>query len=244
MDVEVIPSSNPYAWLRLTAAGLRKVLEANCSDGERAETWIEHRVAGARQGDTLRFPMTSTKTSKTAVQRKAERDALLASLGEKVAALTSSEEWIAYLRFVAAFGSYSFNNVCLIAAQCPQATHVAGYRAWQQLDRQVRKGEKAMKILGYSTKKITRTDPEAGEEIEDRVARYPVLSVFDLPDRRRPGPHRRLPAAHRRGTRRCARSAHGVADRAGLDAVRAPFGRRPRGIHRPRAAHHHHRGRP
>jgi hypothetical protein len=35
-------------------------------------------------------------------------------------------------------------------------------------------------ILGYSTKKITRTDPETGEVIEDRLVRYPVLSVFDI----------------------------------------------------------------
>jgi hypothetical protein len=32
-----------------------------------------------------------------------------------------------------------FNNLLLIAAQCPQATHVAGYRASQQLGWQVRK---------------------------------------------------------------------------------------------------------
>lgn len=57
MDVEVIPSSNPYAWLRLTAAGLRRVVEDEFSDGERAEAWIERSVAGARKGDTLRFPI-------------------------------------------------------------------------------------------------------------------------------------------------------------------------------------------
>jgi hypothetical protein len=57
MDVEVIPSSNPYAWLRLTAAGLRYVLENNFSDGEAAESWIERCVLDARRGNTLRFPI-------------------------------------------------------------------------------------------------------------------------------------------------------------------------------------------
>ena len=57
MDVEVIPSSNPYAWLRLTAAGLRKVIEDNFSEGESAETWIEQTVKRARQGDKQRFPI-------------------------------------------------------------------------------------------------------------------------------------------------------------------------------------------
>jgi antirestriction protein ArdC len=125
----------------------------------------------------------STKTSKTTKsreQRQAEREALLAQLGEKVAALADSEEWVAYLEFVAAFRHYSFNNLLLIAAQCPHATRVAGYRKWQELGRQVRKGERSIKILGYSTKKITTTDPATGEEVEDRVVRYPVLSVFDL----------------------------------------------------------------
>jgi antirestriction protein ArdC len=59
------------------------------------------------------------------------------------------------------------NNLLLIAAQCPHATRVTGYRAWQKLGRQVRKGERAIKILGYSTKKITKTDADTGEEIED-----------------------------------------------------------------------------
>jgi hypothetical protein len=57
MDVEVIPSSNPYAWLRLTAAGLRYVLENNFSNGEEAESWLERCVLDARRGKTLRFPI-------------------------------------------------------------------------------------------------------------------------------------------------------------------------------------------
>jgi antirestriction protein ArdC len=122
----------------------------------------------------------TTKNGKSREQRQAEREALLAQLGDKVSALAISAEWLAYLRFVSAFRHYSFNNLLSIAAQCPHATPVAGYRKWQELGRQVRKGERAIKILGYSTKKITTTDPTTGEEVEDRVVRYPVLSVFDI----------------------------------------------------------------
>ncbi len=57
MDVQVIPSSNPYAWLRLTAAGLRKVIEDNFSEGEAPEVWIERMVTRARQGDSQRYPI-------------------------------------------------------------------------------------------------------------------------------------------------------------------------------------------
>lgn len=57
MDVDVIPASNPYAWLRLTAGGLRYVLENRFSEGVPAETWIEERVVRARRGETIRFPI-------------------------------------------------------------------------------------------------------------------------------------------------------------------------------------------
>jgi ParB-like nuclease domain len=57
MDLQVIPSSNPYAWLRLTSAGLRKVIEDNLSEGEPAEPWIEQTATRARQGSKQRFPI-------------------------------------------------------------------------------------------------------------------------------------------------------------------------------------------
>lgn len=121
------------------------------------------------------------KTRRSPEERKAERAALLDRLGDKVATLASSAEWIAWLRFTAAFRRYSLNNQLLIAIQYPGAQRVAGFRRWQTLGRPVRKGEKAIKILGYSTKKITETDPEIGEEREARrVPRFPVLSVFDV----------------------------------------------------------------
>jgi hypothetical protein len=62
MDVEVIPASNPYAWLRMTAAGLRYVLEQSFSDGMRAESWINERVRGARRGEFVRFPLKFVET--------------------------------------------------------------------------------------------------------------------------------------------------------------------------------------
>jgi hypothetical protein len=57
MDVGVIPSSNPYAWLRLTARGLRSALEEGFTGGEHVETWIDERVARARRGDVAPYPI-------------------------------------------------------------------------------------------------------------------------------------------------------------------------------------------
>ncbi|WP_349878823.1 ParB/RepB/Spo0J family partition protein [Micromonospora sp. HUAS YX12] len=55
MDVGVIPSSNPYAWLRLTGEGLKCVLKDSFCEGEPIDAWVEGRIAAARQGNTLRF---------------------------------------------------------------------------------------------------------------------------------------------------------------------------------------------
>lgn len=63
MDAGVIPSSNPYAWLRLTEAGLRRVLEGNFSNGKRVESWVEQCVMDARRGKTARFPIKLVETT-------------------------------------------------------------------------------------------------------------------------------------------------------------------------------------
>jgi antirestriction protein ArdC len=121
-----------------------------------------------------------TKPGRTPEQRQAEREALLATVADKIDTLTSSGEWAAYLRFLGSFRHYSFNNTLLILVQCPHASHVAGYRTWQQHSRQVRKGEKGIKIIGYSTKKRTDVDQETGEETITRIPSFPVLTVFDV----------------------------------------------------------------
>lgn len=113
-------------------------------------------------------------------QRREQAQALHDQLAEQVSRLSQSENWIAWLRFTACFRSYSLNNSWLIFAQRPDATRVLGYRQWEKLGRHVRRGEKSIKIFGYSTKKSTEVDEESGEEITRSRAFYPVLSVFDI----------------------------------------------------------------
>lgn len=63
MDVDVLPSSNPYAWLRLTATGLMHVIETSFSEGQQAEAWVEERLLAARQGHYLRFTTEFVETA-------------------------------------------------------------------------------------------------------------------------------------------------------------------------------------
>ena len=119
------------------------------------------------------------RTKKSPEQRKAEAEALHAQLAQQVEALATSEAWQRFRTFATSFHTYSLNNVLLILAQRPDASRVAGFRQWQAKGRQVRKGEKGIKILGYSSKKITVED-DSGEETERKVARFPILTVFDI----------------------------------------------------------------
>ncbi|WP_295122444.1 ArdC-like ssDNA-binding domain-containing protein [uncultured Leifsonia sp.] len=119
-------------------------------------------------------------TRRTPEERKAQAEALHASIADQVQQLTDSDQWRKFLDFTRSFHTYSLNNLLLILSQRPDASAVAGFRQWQAKGRQVRRGEKAIKIFGYSTKKITEEDPETGDEVEKRLTRFPVLSVFDI----------------------------------------------------------------
>jgi len=94
-----------------------------------------------------------------------------------VAALIDSAAWQEWLITAARFRTYSFNNQMLISIQCPNATHVAGYRKWQEMGRQVRKGEKSIGILAPNTRKVK--DAITGNE-ERRVIGFRAASVFDI----------------------------------------------------------------
>lgn len=74
------------------------------------------------------------------------------------------------------FHDYSIGNQILIAMQRPDATRVAGYRKWQSMDRQVRKGERGIRILAPIVKKV---ENEQGDE-EKRAVWFKLVSVFDV----------------------------------------------------------------
>jgi len=83
-------------------------------------------------------------------------------LSEQVLSLTSSTAWTDWLQTAARFHSYSFRNTIAIWSQRPEATQVAGYRVWQSMGRQVRKGERGIEILAPVTRRVEDDDAEAG----------------------------------------------------------------------------------
>ena len=93
--------------------------------------------------------------------------------------LTTGEDWQRFLDTASRFRTYSLNNLLLIFLQRPDATRVAGYRTWQSLGRQVRRGEQGIAILAPCTYRRADTDEPAEEPT--RVLRgFKVVHVFDL----------------------------------------------------------------
>jgi len=101
-------------------------------------------------------------------------------LRDSLHALVTSEDWHQALSVAARFHDYSFANTQLIWSQAVSRgfdpSRVAGYRTWQKLGRQVRRGEQALAILAPVIRKIEVTDSEE----ERRVVGFRVVHVFDL----------------------------------------------------------------
>lgn len=106
---------------------------------------------------------------------------LIEKLAEGISNLTSSEEWQHYLSFQSRFHRYSFNNVLLIAAQCREASQVAGFNAWRKMNRYVRKGEKAIWILAPMVYKNAEAEGGEKDEAARRIIRgFKWVPVFDV----------------------------------------------------------------
>lgn len=100
---------------------------------------------------------------------------MLDRLKERLAALARElqqgepEKFLEVLEGVGRFHQYSFRNVLLILQQRPEATLVAGLKRWNELGRQVRKGEKAIAILAPTLKRV-----------EQRLVGFHTTYVFDV----------------------------------------------------------------
>lgn len=125
-------------------------------------------------------------------------------LAAKLATFDDRDVWQQWLRFAGSFHQYSFSNTCLILMARPEATLVAGYRAWQGKGHQVRRGEQAIKVFAPVTRNVPLEDAKGnpildanGRPVTHRqVVGVKLASVFDAsqveppPQIRRPQPTR------------------------------------------------------
>ena len=135
--------------------------------------------------------MADVKTEKQKVQEITEK------LEQGIKELFESEKYKNYLNTMSKFHNYSFNNTVLIAMQKPDATLVAGFKAWKRnFQRHVKKGEKGIRILAPAPYKLKeeqeKLDPETREimldeqgkpimeEVEITIPAFRAVSVFDV----------------------------------------------------------------
>lgn len=135
--------------------------------------------------------MADNNTEKQRVQELTDK------LEQGLQELFNSDSYRNYLATMSKFHNYSFNNTLLIAMQKPDATLVAGYKAWQKnFERHVNKGEKAIRILAPAPYKIKeerdKIDPVTQEllldkdgnpqkeEVEITIPAFRAVSVFDV----------------------------------------------------------------
>ena len=112
----------------------------------------------------------ATRQEEARQAREAKLDELHDKLTGAVERLITGDDWADALRFAARFRSRSFNNVLLIWEQHlaafeqgrvpePFPTYVAGYKQWQQLGRQVGKGQAGYQILAPVTGRFASANP-------------------------------------------------------------------------------------
>lgn len=80
-----------------------------------------------------------------------------------VADLADSDGWQRMLTVAAKFHHYSPSNILLILAQRSDASAVTGFRSWQQLGRQVRRGEHGIAIFAPVRGRRKAAGAEGGE---------------------------------------------------------------------------------
>ena len=90
-----------------------------------------------------------------------------------------SEQLTAYITAMAKFHRYSFRNIMLIVSQFPEASQVAGFRAWKKLGRYVKKGEQSITIVAPVVYQNTDKGESKSQEDEPRI-RFRAAHVFDL----------------------------------------------------------------
>lgn len=91
-----------------------------------------------------------------------------------------SDSFKKFEQFRSLLHGYSFWNTVLILSQKENATYCLGFRAWQKINRHVKKGEKAIKIFAPILKKERSIDENGKEKIEEILMGFRLVSVFDV----------------------------------------------------------------
>ena len=81
------------------------------------------------------------------------------------------------LKAISRFFWLSFGNILLISTQRPQSQRVAGFKAWNELGRRVRQGEKGIMIFAPI---LSEPKPTANGQLEPQLLGFRPVRVWDI----------------------------------------------------------------
>jgi RNA polymerase sigma factor (sigma-70 family) len=146
---------------------------------------IGSRLFTARRLLRETWPTTAAQTPKRDMPGEKTQqiaDEALKRLSEELQAGRSAT-LTAYLTAMGRFHRYSWNNVMLINSQRPTATRVAGFHAWHDLGRFVKRGEKGIAILApirAKSRELAAPADRGESESTSRVVGFRTAYVFDI----------------------------------------------------------------
>jgi len=128
----------------------------------------------------------SIQNPKQPQQKQTAKEVIAANVQALIEQLEQghSEGLTSYLTAMGKFHNYSFGNILEIARQKPDATRVAGLYAWNQLGRNVRKGEHGIRILapviGIRRKKDSEAEKDIRTQNQGVLVGFRSAYVFDV----------------------------------------------------------------
>ena len=134
---------------------------------------------------------------KTNEERKQEVSETFEQLQKGIIEMLESKQFKEICNSISKFHNYSFSNSVMIALQKPSASYVAGYNDWKnKFNRQVKKGEKGIKIIcgmpEIIEREVKKRDPITHQKILDsnenpilitqkeKIVYYKIGHVYDI----------------------------------------------------------------
>jgi hypothetical protein len=146
-------------------------------------TDIDGISSGSADGAGEAAPIPKQRPRRDLEAARAERRELVRKLERGLQRAQRRDQYRSFLQTFSRFYSLSISNTVLIWRERPHATRVASYRRWLSLGRQVRWGERGIRIMAPTYRRVppaTRPEPGEHEEREIGRLRFRIVSVFDV----------------------------------------------------------------
>lgn len=111
---------------------------------------------------------------------KQEVKVITDQLEEGLKELFAKEKYKSYLSMMSKMHNYSANNIQLITMQCPDATFVAGRKAWEnEYNRQIKGREEGIRILDIAGDGTVPEERKRALELLEKMVEYKPLAKVE-----------------------------------------------------------------